>query len=76
MLAGSASLRARAKPLLEKHHDFRVVASVPALPHPVTAAYLDANGKAGAAVAQSQGAGRFHVAVFTRALYAFAGVAF
>ncbi len=76
VIAGSASLRARAKPLLEKNRDFRVVASVATLPRTVTAAYLDAHGKAGAAVALSERGRKLHVDVYPRDLSAFAGVEF
>ena len=76
VLAGPASLRARAATLFERRHDFRIVASVDALPQPVTLAYLDAHGRAGAALALSTHANRLHVDVYPRDLSTFDGAQF
>ncbi|GAC1299669.1 MAG: ABC transporter permease [Vulcanimicrobiaceae bacterium] len=71
VIAGDAVLRERAQALLEARHDYRVVASVPALPAHVTAAYLDQHGRAGAAVALERRAGRLHLDIYPRDLSAF-----
>jgi ABC-type Na+ efflux pump permease subunit len=74
VLAGPASLRGPAAELLNK--DFRVKASVDRLPATVTNAYLDAHGKAAAAIALSSKNGRLHVDVYARDLAAFNEVEF
>jgi ABC-type Na+ efflux pump permease subunit len=66
VLAGPPALRTPAQQLLGK--DYHVTASVDALPTPVTTAYLDAHGKAGAAVAISLRGGRLHLDVYARDL--------
>ena len=76
VLAGPPALRARAKPLLQQKGEFRIVASVDALPTPVTAAYLDAHGGAGAAIAISQDTGRVRLDVYPRDLSAFDDIEF
>jgi ABC-2 type transport system permease protein len=74
VLAGPAALRVPAQTLFGD--DFRVTASVDALPQPVTIDYLDAHGKAGAAVLLSQRGGRLYADVFTRDLSAWDDVDF
>ncbi len=76
VLAGPPLLRDRAAPLMEAHKDFRVVARVDALPARVTAAYLEAHGKAGAAIALSLRGGRLHLDVYPKDLSAFDDVGF
>jgi ABC-type Na+ efflux pump permease subunit len=76
VLAGPAPLRAQATKLLETHDDFRVVASLDALPAHVTTKYLDEHGKAGAAVAISLRGGLLHLEVYPRDLSAFDDVTF
>jgi ABC-type Na+ efflux pump permease subunit len=76
VLAGPPSLVARAKTLMERHKDYRVVATVDALPAHVTNAYLAAHGKAGAAVAIAERDGKLHLDVYPRDLSAFDGAQF
>lgn len=76
VIAGDAQLRLRARALLEARHDYHVVASVAALPARVTPQYLDAHGRAGAAVAIARRAGRLHLDIYPRDLSAFDDVQF
>jgi len=76
VLAGPEPLRDRAAALMEAHKDFRVVATVDALPARVTPKYLETHGKAGAAVAISLRAGRIHLDVYPKDLSAFDDVEF
>jgi ABC-2 type transport system permease protein len=76
VLAGPAALRARAEPLLEAHQAFRVVASLETLPQPVTVAFLDAHGKAAAAVALSVSNHQLHLDVYPRDLAAYDEIEF
>jgi len=76
VLAGPEPLRDRAAALMEAHKDYRVVASVDALPQHVTPNYLERHGKAGAAVAISLRAGRIHLDVYPKDLSAFDDVEF
>jgi ABC-type Na+ efflux pump permease subunit len=76
VLAGPEPLRDRAAALMEAHKDFRVVATVDALPARVTPTYLERHGKAGAAVAISLRAGRIHLDVYPKDLSAFDDVEF
>jgi len=76
VLAGPPSLVARAKTLMERHKDYRVVATVDALPARVTNAYLAAHGKAGAAIAIAERDGKLHLDVYPRDLSAFDGAQF
>ncbi len=66
VLAGPPGLRAPAEQLLG--NDFHIKASVDALPTPITTAYLDEHGKAGAAVVLSTRNGRLHIDVYARDL--------
>lgn len=74
VLAGPPALRAPAEQLLSG--DFHIKASVDALPSPVTTAYLDEHGKAGAAVALSTQHGRLHVDVYARDMSIWSDIAF
>lgn len=76
VLAGPPALRVRAAALLERKREFRIVASIDALPQRVTLAYLDAHGRAGAALSLSTRAKRLHVDVYPRDLSAFDGAQF
>jgi len=76
LLAGPPALVARAKTLMERKKDYKIVATVAALPPHVTAAYLAAHGKAGAAVALAVRGGRLHLDVYPRDLSAFDGAQF
>jgi ABC-2 type transport system permease protein len=76
VLAGPATLRAQATKLLQNHDDFRIVASLDALPDHVTTKFLDEHGKAGAAVAISLRGGLLHLEVYPRDLSAFDDVSF
>lgn len=76
ILAGPAKLRAYAAPLLQTRKDYRIVASVDALPARVTPQYLDAHGRAGAALALSVRQGRLRIDVYPRDLSAFDDVQF
>lgn len=76
VLAGSPALRERAAALMQAHKDFRIVASVDALPPHVTSAYLEAHGKAGAAIAVSLRGRRLHLDVYPKDLSAFDDVEF
>jgi ABC-2 type transport system permease protein len=76
VLAGPPSLVARAKTLMERHKDYRVVATVDALPSHVTNAYLAAHGKAGAAIAIAERDGKLRLDVYPRDLSAFDGAQF
>lgn len=71
VLAGDATLRARAQALLEAKHDYHVVASVADLPAHVTPKYLDAHGHAGAAVKIERRRARIHLDIYPRDLSAF-----
>jgi hypothetical protein len=74
VLAGPRALRVEAEALLGK--DFRVTARVDRLPPAVTTKYLEAHGKAGAAVALSRSGGRLRVDVYARDLAAWNQVSF
>ncbi|GAC1522673.1 MAG: ABC transporter permease [Vulcanimicrobiaceae bacterium] len=76
VLAGPAPLRASATALIRARRDFTIVASVAALPQPVTVRYLDDHRHAGAAIALAVRGGRLHVDVYPRDLSAFAGAQF
>jgi ABC-2 type transport system permease protein len=76
VLAGPPALVARAKTLMERHKDYRVVATVAALPPQVTNAYLAAHGKAGAAIAIAERDGKLRLDVYPRDLSAFDGAQF
>ncbi len=76
VLAGPAALRQRAAALMEARRDFHVVASLEALPKPVTVAFLDANHKAAAAIELSVRGGRLHLDVYPRDLAAYDDIEF
>ena len=76
VLAGPAPLRAQAAKLLQTRDEFRVVASLDALPANVTTKYLDDHGKAGAAIAISLRSGLLHLEIYPRDLSAFDDVSF
>jgi ABC-2 type transport system permease protein len=76
VLAGPEPLRDRAAALMQAHKDFRVVAALDALPARVTPAFLEAHGKAGAAIAISLRDGRIHLDVYPKDLSAFDDVEF
>ncbi len=76
VLAGPFPLRAQAATLLQARHDFNVVAAVDELPPRVTVGYLQAHGKAAAAVAVSVARHRLHLDIYPRDLAAFDGVQF
>ena len=76
LLAGQPALVARAKALMERRKDYRVTATVATLPPHVTAAYLAAHGRAGAAIAIVERRGRLHLDVYPRDLSAFDGAQF
>jgi ABC-2 type transport system permease protein len=76
LLAGPPALRERAKALMERKQEFKIVGEVDALPPHVTPEYLDKHGKAGAAVALSERGGRLHLDVYPRDLSAFDDVEF
>ncbi len=76
ILAGPPALVARAKTLMERHKDYRVVATYATLPHRVTPAFLAAHGKAGAAIAIAERGGRLRLDVYPRDLSAFDGAQF
>ena len=76
VLAGPAPLRERAAALMQAKQDFHVVASLDALPKPVTLAFLDAHGKAAAALELSVRGGKLHVDVYPRDLAAYDEIEF
>jgi len=76
ILAGTPKLRADAAPLLQARRDYRIVASVDALPAHVTPEFLERNGHAGAALALSVHGGRLRIDVYPRDLSAFDDVQF
>ena len=76
VLAGPAALRQRAAALMQARRDFRVVASLDALPKPVTLAFLDANHKAAAAIELSVRGGQLHLDVYPRDLAAYDDIEF
>jgi ABC-type Na+ efflux pump permease subunit len=76
VLAGPRALRDRAATLMEARKDFHVVARVDTLPEHVTSRYLDAHGKAAAAIAISLRNGRIHLDVYPKDLSAFDDVGF
>jgi ABC-type Na+ efflux pump permease subunit len=75
VLAGPQPVRSQAAALLGKR-DFKIVASVESLPHPVTLPYLNKHSKAAAAVAVSVRAGRLHLDVYPRDMAAFDEIQF
>ena len=76
VLAGPKTLRAQATKLMQQQDEFRVVASVDALPDHVTMKYLEDHGKAGAAIAISLRDGLLHLEVYPADLSAFGDVTF
>ncbi len=76
LLAGPPSLVARARAMLERRRDYRVVGTVAHLPDHVTLAYLRTHGHAGAAIAISERGRRLHLDIYPRDLSAFDGAQF
>jgi ABC-2 type transport system permease protein len=76
VLAGPPVLVNRARVLMERHKDYRVVATVAELPAHPTVAYLAAHGHAGAAIAIAERGGRLRLDVYPRDLSAFDGAQF
>lgn len=76
VLAGPAYLRAPAAALLERRKAFHITAQFDALPRKVTARFLDAHGRAAAAIAISARGRRLHLDVYARDLAAFDDVDF
>ncbi len=76
VVAGPPRLRAPAIALLRERRSFEIVASVDALPAPLTVRYLDEHGRAGAALALRLRGSTLHVDVYPRDLAAFDGAQF
>jgi ABC-2 type transport system permease protein len=76
ILAGPPALRDRAKALMTAKREYRVVATLDALPSHVTIKFLEEHGDAGAAIAISERNGALHLDVYPRDISAFDDVEF